>query len=73
MPTPHRPEADMLHMQHANVVAVLVRQNEAIRLKAQRDAIAKARREAASARTAEPGAVPAAPLRAPTVHRPSPA
>jgi hypothetical protein len=39
----------MLHMQHANVVALLVRQNEAMRLKAQRDATAKARRSAAPA------------------------
>jgi hypothetical protein len=42
----------MLHMQHANVVALLVRQNEAMRLKAQRDATAKARRTAALAAAA---------------------
>jgi hypothetical protein len=71
MPTPLPPEADMLHMQHANVVAVLVRQNEAIRLKARRDAIAKARREAAAA--SEPGTTAAAPRRTAPLHRPSPA
>ena len=71
MPTPPLPEADMLHMQHANVVALLVRQNEAVRLKARRDAIAKARREAAAA--TEPAAIPATPRRAAPVHRPRPA
>ena len=71
MPTPPPPEAEMLHMQHANVVAVLARQNEAIRLKARRDAIAKARREAAA--TTAPDAIPATPRRAAPVHRPSPA
>ena len=44
-----RPEADMLQMQHAHVVALLVRQNEAAREKARRDAVAKARRAAAPA------------------------
>ena len=65
----------MLHMQHAHVVAMLVRQHEAVRLKAQRDAIAKARREAAAANAAEAGAdaSPATTLRAPKVHRPRPA
>ena len=38
----------MLHMQHAHVVALIVRQHEAARLKAQRDAVAKARRAAAT-------------------------
>ena len=71
MPTPPPPEADMLHMQHANVVALLVRQNEAVRLKARRDAIAKARREAAAA--TEPATVPASPRRAAPVHHPRPA
>ena len=71
MPTPPPPEAEMLHMQHANVVAVLARQNEAIRLKARRDAIAKARREAAA--TTAPDAIPATPRRAAPVHRPRPA
>ena len=47
-----RPEADMLQMQHANVVALLVRQNEAAREKARRDAVAKARRAAAPAQPA---------------------
>ena len=46
-----RPEADMLQMQHANVVALLIRQNEAAREKARRDAVAKARRAATAART----------------------
>ena len=61
----------MLHMQHANVVAVLARQNEAIRLKARRDALAKARRESAAATA--PAAIPATPHRAAPVHRPHPA
>lgn len=46
-----RPEADMLQMQHAHVVALLVRQNEAAREKARRDAVAKARRAATVAQT----------------------
>jgi hypothetical protein len=66
MPTPD-PEADMLHMQHAHVVALIVRQHEAALLQAKRDAVAKARAAAASA--AVPEARPAAPL----VHRPRPA
>ena len=70
MPTPPPSEAEMLHMQHANVIAVLTRQNEAVRLKARRDALAKARRETA---TAEPGAAAATPRRAAPVHRPRPA
>jgi hypothetical protein len=45
-----RPEADMLQMQHAHIVAQLVRQNDAAREKARRDAVAKARRAAAPAR-----------------------
>ena len=57
----------MLHMQHANVVALLVRQTEAERLKARRDAAAKPRPAA--------GAVPApsAHRRGAQVHRPRPA
>jgi len=43
MTTPSRPEADMLHMQHAQVAALLARQQEAARLRAQRDAAAKRR------------------------------
>ena len=45
MTTP-RPEADMLHMQHAQVAALLARQQEAARLRAQRDAAAKLRARA---------------------------
>ena len=41
----------MLQMQHAHVVALLVRQNEAAREKARRDAVAKARRAAAAGQT----------------------
>jgi hypothetical protein len=65
----------MLHMQHAHVVALLIRQNEATRLKAQRDAVAKARRAAAAtgASDAETGAVSPANRRAAKVHRPRPA
>jgi len=43
MTTPHRPEADMLHMQHAQVVALLIRQHEAAQQKAHRDATKRAR------------------------------
>ncbi len=43
MDTPHRPEADMLHMQHAHVVALLIRQHEAGLQKARRDAAKQAR------------------------------
>jgi len=46
-----RPEADMLQMQHANVVALLIRQHEAAREKARRDAVAKARRAATAVHT----------------------
>jgi hypothetical protein len=63
----------MLHMQHANVVTLLVRQNEAVRLKARRDAIAKARREAAAGEPAAVPAIPATPRRTAPVHRPRPA
>ena len=65
----------MLHMQHAHVVALLIRQHEAARLKAQRDAVAKARRAAAAtgAADAETGAVSPANRRAAKVHRPRPA
>jgi len=62
----------MLHMQHAHVVALIVRQHEAARQKAQRDALAKARR-AAAAVTERPEAQPAACRRAPKLHRPRPA
>ena len=55
----------MLHMQHAHVVALLVRQHEAARQKAQRDAVAKARRAAAPAQPAPERASAAAPARAP--------
>ena len=60
----------MLHMQHAHVVALIVRQHEAARLKAERDALAKARRTAAA-----PQAVAGAPLgvRKVRVHGPRPA
>ena len=69
----------MLHMQHAHVVSLLIRQNEATRLKAQRDAVAKARRAAAAtgAADAETGAAPYADRRAGVggldVNRPRPA
>ena len=65
----------MLHMQHAHVVALLVRQHEAERLKAQRDAAARARRAAAATGTAdvETGAEPFAARRTAKVHRPRPA
>ena len=59
----------MLHMQHANVVALLVRQHEAARLKAQRDALAKARRAAAVTTPRRASG----PRRAARVHRPRPA
>jgi hypothetical protein len=45
----------MLHMQHAHVVSLLIRQHEAARLKAERDVLAKARRAAAAA---DPGTEP---------------
>jgi hypothetical protein len=60
----------MLHMQHALVVDLIVRQHEAARLKARRDAAAKARRTA-TARETVPERVPA--RRAPQVQRPRPA
>jgi hypothetical protein len=65
----------MLHMQHAHVVALLIRQHEAARLKAQRDAVAKARRAAAAtgAVDAETGDVSPANRRAAKIHRPRPA
>ena len=63
----------MLHMQHAHVVALLVRQHEAARLKAQRDVVAKARRAAATTNAvdAETGSVP--PATRANLHRPRPA
>ena len=64
----------MLHMQHANVVALLARQHEAARLKARRDAAARVRRAAtAGAVDPETGAVPPAIRRTPNLHRPRPA
>ena len=71
MTTPSRPEADMLHMQHAQLAAVLARQQEATRLRAQRDAAAPKTRTAAPAAATEP--LPA--LQAPKlrVHGPRPA
>jgi hypothetical protein len=66
----------MLHMQHANVVSLLVRQNEAARLKGQRDAVAKARRAAATTTAAADAtdvAVEYAARRTPAVHRARPA
>lgn len=61
----------MLHMQHAHVVALLVRQHEAALLKAERDTLARARRAAAAAGL--PEAQPAATRGARTLHRPRPA
>ena len=61
----------MLHMQHASVVALIVRQHEAVRLKAQRDAVAEARRAAAIAPDQQ--LAPAAPHSAAPIHRPRPA
>jgi hypothetical protein len=61
----------MLHMQHAHVVALLARQQEAARLKAERDAVARARRATAAPNAT--GAVAPATRRAPKVHRPRPA
>ena len=66
MTTP-RPEADMLHMQHAQLAALLARQQEAARLRAQRDAVAKPRL------AAEPAPVPARGIRKVRVHGPRPA
>ena len=63
----------MLHMQHAHIVDLLVRQSEAERLKARRDAEAKARRTAAAAAADAGIAMPAAARRSATVHRPRPA
>ena len=61
----------MLHMQHAHVVALIVRRHDAARLKAQRDAVAKTRRAAAAAGL--PEAQPPATRRASRIHRPRPA
>jgi hypothetical protein len=66
MPTP-RPEADMLHMQHAQMISLLVRRQEAERFEARRAAAAKAR-PAAPPEPASARRSPQAP-----VHRPSPA
>lgn len=62
----------MLHMQHAHVVALLARQHEAARLRARRDAIAKARRAMGTA-DVEIGAEPTAARRTAKLHRPRPA
>ena len=69
MTTPPRPEADMLHMQHAHVVALLIRQHDAALEKARRDAVAKARKQPAL----EPTPVPARTRRTARVHGPRPA
>ena len=61
----------MLHMQHAHVVALIVRQHEAVPLKAQRDAVTQARRTPAVAEL--PEAQPATSRLARKVHRPRPA
>ena len=57
MTTPSRPEADMLHMQHAQLAALLARQQEAARQRAKRDAAIRKARAAAPAPA--PDAVPA--------------
>ena len=54
MTTPSRPEADMLHMQHAQLAALLARQQEAARLRGQGDATAGKTRAAAPAPATEP-------------------
>jgi hypothetical protein len=71
MTTPSRPEADMLHMQHASVIALLIRQHDAALEKARRDAAAMARK--AKAPTPAPEAVPAPPRTARRIHGPRPA
>ena len=71
MTTP-RSEADMLHMQHAHVVDLLVRQREAARLKAQRDAAATVRRAAATAADADIVSIPSAAPRTRELSRPRP-
>ncbi len=73
MTTPSRPEADMLHMQHAQLAALLARQQEAARRRAQRDAAARRTRAAAPAPVHEPEAVPARPAPKVRVHGPRPA
>jgi hypothetical protein len=67
MTTPSRPEADMLHMQHAQMIQVIVRQHEAARLAAERDVAAEARRIA----TPEPA--PASRVRKVRAYGPRPA
>jgi hypothetical protein len=72
MTTPSRPEADMLHMQHAQLAALLARQQEAARQRAQRDvAVRKIRTAAAPA--ALPETVPARQAPRVRVHGPRPA
>ena len=64
----------MLHMQHAHVVALLVRQHEAELLKARRDVAARAHRAAAAGTAdAETGVEPPAGRRTAKVYRPRPA
>ena len=68
--TTSRPEADMLHMQHAQVAALLARQQEAARLRAQRDAATKPR--ATAQRVPETDAVPGRPSWGRAHRRPRP-
>ena len=70
MTTPPRPEADMLHMQHAEVAALLARQQEAARLRAQRDAAAKRRTAIQPEPEAEPATGRSSWSRAPRRPRP---
>ena len=72
MTTPSRPEADMLHMQHAQLGALLARQQEAASLPGQRDV---AVRKIRTAQAPAPGfdAVPAHPAPKLRVHGPRPA
>ena len=71
MTTPSRPEADMLHMQHAQLADLLARQQEAVRLPAQRDAAAP--RTRAAAPVTRRAAVPAHPAPKVRVQGPRPA
>ena len=70
MTTPSRPEADMLHMQHAQLSALLARQQEAARLRGQRDV---AVRKIRTAQAPAPEAVPARPAPKVRVHGARPA
>ena len=73
MTTPPRPEADMLHMQHAQLAALLARQQEAARLRgaARRRRREDPRRRRARARN-RARARPATPRKV-RVHGPRPA